>query len=387
MKAKQANSRKTVVFAAGGTSGHIHPALAIASEIKKRHPDVKIIFCGLEGNLEEEMIPAAGYEFVPISARGIPTKYSPRIFRWIKDNIQGILTARRLLKKVNPVLVIGTGGYVTGPVIMAASQFKIPFVLHEQNVYPGRANRFFAKHADVVFVINETSKKNFKDNKKITVTGNPVQPVFFTLDKEQGRHAVGISEDRFLIVVTGGSLGAQRLNKAISGLRDNDAWSELLKKHPELMIMLSTGKEQENSPEIYEGISNVQVTDYLYNMAQWMAAADLVVSRSGAMTCAELAALAKPAILVPYPQAIDDHQTKNAQSLSDLGGAIMVKDEEFDSDYLIRQIQYFINRPEQLQEMSDRLASAINAPAAELIYQRIAPYLSEKDNGDNEQKK
>lgn len=387
MKPMQTNSRKTVVFAAGGTSGHIHPALAIASEIRDRQPDVRIIFCGLEGNIEEEMVPAAGYEFVPISARGIPTKYSFSVYRWIKDNIQGIYTARRLLKKVKPVLVIGTGGYVTGPVIMAASQYKIPFVLHEQNVYPGRANRFFAKRAAHVFVISETSKNNFKNQDKITVTGNPVQPVFFTLDKERGRHAIGLSEERFLIVVTGGSLGALRLNKAVSGLRDHPGWHKLVEEHPELMVMLSTGKEQVNAPEIYEGISNVQVTNYLYNMAQWMAASDLVVSRSGAMTCAELVTLAKPSILVPYPQAVDDHQTKNAQSLSELGGAIMVKDADFSSDYLVDQIRYFINKPERLQKMSENLTSNINEPAAELIYQKISPYLSEKDNGDNEQSK
>ena len=153
MKTTDANSQKTVIFVAGGTSGHIHPALAIAGEIRDRHPEIRIIFCGLKGNIEEEMVPAAGYEFVPISARGIPTKYSPWFYRWIKDNIQGTFTARRLIKEVKPVLVVGTGGYVSGPVIMAAAQCKIPFVLHEQNVYPGRANRFFAKRAAKVFEI------------------------------------------------------------------------------------------------------------------------------------------------------------------------------------------------------------------------------------------
>ncbi|MDD2426482.1 MAG: undecaprenyldiphospho-muramoylpentapeptide beta-N-acetylglucosaminyltransferase [Eubacteriales bacterium] len=384
MKTSQNNSKKTVVFAAGGTSGHIHPALAIASEIRDRNPDVRIIFCGLKGNIEEEMVPAAGYEFVPVSARGIPTKYSPRLFRWVKDNIQGIRTARLLMRKVNPVLVIGTGGYVTGPVIMAAMQYKIPYVLHEQNVSPGRANRFFARRADHVFVINEASKNHFPVLDTITVSGNPVQPDFLSLDKEQGRHAVGISEERFLIVVTGGSLGALRLNKAVSDLRDHPEWLSLVEEHPELIVMLSTGKEIANTPAVYEGISNVQVTNYLYNMAQWMAASDLVISRSGAMTCAELVALAKPSILVPYPQAVDDHQTKNAQTLADLGGAIMVKDEDFDSDYLVRKIRYFINRPEQLQKMSEALSSADKTSAAELIYQKIAPYLSEKNNGDEQ---
>lgn len=383
----QADDRKTVIFAAGGTSGHIHPALAIASEIRDNNPDVRIIFCGLAGNIEEEMVPAAGYEFVPISARAMPSKYYPWFYRWLKDNIHGIRTTRKLIKKLKPILVIGTGGYVTGPVIMAASQLKTPYVLHEQNVYPGRANRFFAKHAAHVFVINEKSKENLGDLDAITVSGNPVQPIFYNLDKEQGRHAIGISEDRFLLVVTGGSLGAERLNKAISGLRDHHGWQQLVKDHPELMIMLSTGKDQPNSPEIYEGISNVQVTNYLYNMAQWMAASDLVISRSGAMTCAELMALAKPAILVPYPHAIDDHQSKNAQSLAELGGAIMIKDADFNTEYLIDRIRYFINRPERLLQMTKALSSAEMPPAAKVIYQKIAPYLSDKDNGDNEQSK
>jgi UDP-N-acetylglucosamine--N-acetylmuramyl-(pentapeptide) pyrophosphoryl-undecaprenol N-acetylglucosamine transferase len=387
VKTRANHSQKTVIFVAGGTSGHIHPALAIAGEIRERHPDIRIIFCGLKGNIEEEMVPAAGYEFIPISARGIPTKYSPWFFRWVKDNIQGTLTARRLIKEVKPLLVVGTGGYVSGPVIMAAGQCKIPFVLHEQNVYPGRANRFFAKRAAEVFVTNEDSKKNFSDQARITVTGNPVQPVFYTLNKEAGRHAIGIAQDRFLVVVTGGSLGAQRLNKAISNLRDNSGWQSLVDRHPELMIMLSTGKEQESSPEIYEGISNVQVTSYLYNMAQWMSASDLVISRSGAMTCAELIALAKPSILVPYPQAMDDHQTKNAQSLSAIGGSIMVKDENFSSDYFVEKVSYFINEPEELQAMSQALAATDKLPAAQLIYQKIAPYLSAKDNGGNEQSK
>ena len=385
MKTTVANSPKTVIFVAGGTSGHIHPALAIAGEIRDRHPDIRIIFCGLKGNIEEEMVPAAGYKFVPISARGIPTKYTPWFYRWIKDNISGTFTVRRLIKDVKPVLVVGTGGYVSGPVIMAAAQYKIPFVLHEQNVYPGRANRLFAKRAAEVFVTNEDSKKNFPGKAKITVTGNPVQPVFYTLDKEEGRHAIGIAEDRFLVVVTGGSLGAQRLNKTISDLRENLGWHSLVEQHPELMLMLSTGKERESSPEVFEGISNVQVTSYLYNMAQWMSASDLVVSRSGAMTCAELVALAKPSILIPYPQAMDDHQTKNAQSLSAIGGSIMVKDDDFNSDYLVEKVSHFINKPEELQAMSEALASTDRLPAAQLIYQKIAPYLSEKDNGDNEQ--
>ncbi|NLC88476.1 MAG: undecaprenyldiphospho-muramoylpentapeptide beta-N-acetylglucosaminyltransferase [Clostridiaceae bacterium] len=387
MKTTDANSQKTVIFVAGGTSGHIHPALAIAGEIRDRHPEIRIIFCGLKGNIEEEMVPAAGYEFVPISARGIPTKYSPWFYRWIKDNIQGTFTARRLIKEVKPVLVVGTGGYVSGPVIMAAAQCKIPFVLHEQNVYPGRANRFFAKRAAKVFVSNEDSKKNFSEQATVTVTGNPVQPVFYNLDKAEGRHAIGIAQDRFLVVVTGGSLGAQRLNKAISDLRDNSGWHSLVDRHPELILMLSTGKEQESSPEIYEGISNVQVTSYLYNMAQWMAASDLVISRSGAMTCAELAALAKPSILIPYPQAMDDHQTKNAQSLAAIGGSIVVKDENFTSDYIVEKISYFIDKPEKLQSMSRALAATDKLPAAQLIYQKIAPYLAVKDNGDNEQSK
>lgn len=370
------NRAPTVMLAAGGTSGHINPALAIATEIRRHCPEVRLIFCGLKDNLEEEMAARETIPFFPIAARGLPTRKSPHVLRWVRDNMRGIRQAKNLISREKPALIIGTGGYVMAPVLMAAQRMKVPYVLHEQNTFPGRANRFFARRARYVFVSEPHSVRYFPKRANTVLTGNPVQPIFYELDTEKARKALHIDRDCFLIIVSGGSLGASTLNRAVCDMAQGEAWKAWTDAHPETMIMLSTGQEAWDKAEpLFTSLPHVHAIPYMHNMAYWLAAADFVVSRAGAMSCAEIATLGKPSVLVPYPLAAGDHQTLNAKALQETGGATVCRDEAFNADCLFSYIQTFGTHPERLSEMGERVRlRASDSPAAR-IFEYIRPYL------------
>lgn len=340
-----------VVIAGGGTSGHINPALAIADQIRIDHPDAIIRFVGTARGLESQLVPKAGYEFTPIRARGLPNRINKAFFAAIADFFAGRAQSRRLLKAFRPDAVVGTGGYVCSPLVAAAASLDIPVLLHEQNAYPGRSNRLLAHRSSVVCISMPGAERYFKTKAPIVLTGNPVRPLFFQLDQTAARAHLRWSSDTRILLATGGSLGAQRINETILGLKDEPVFQRLLQVQSVEVHLACGQKHYDAISAAAAGLPWLKVYDYLHEMPLYLAGADLVLGRAGAMTCAELAALGKPSILVPYPFAAGDHQTANASVLEQTGAAIRVANSELNAAWLSSQLESLFGQPDLLARM------------------------------------
>jgi UDP-N-acetylglucosamine--N-acetylmuramyl-(pentapeptide) pyrophosphoryl-undecaprenol N-acetylglucosamine transferase len=366
------NHAASILIATGGTSGHIYPALAIAEALRSRRPELRIVFCGMRGGQEEGIAATHDFPFSPLLAQNMPSKNDPRYFSWFVNNVRGILQSRRILKKEQPKLVIGTGGYVSAPLMWVARQKRVPYILHEQNSIPGRANLMFAKEADTVFISYDVSRRHFSDKDNLVLSGNPVRPVFFTLDRREARAALGVPDTTFLVLMTGGSQGARTLNRAVAGLRDLDAWHRLIERHPNLLLVHSVGINQDEClAEALSTIPNVSAKSYINNTAYWCAACDFFMGRAGAMTCAEVAASGKPSMLIPYPYAADDHQTSNARALEEAGAAFVVLDDAFTSATLVETVERMIEDAPLRHAMGERARAQSTPNAAPMIAEHV----------------
>ena len=320
------NNKKqvNVLVSGGGTGGHIFPALSIAGEVSRRHPDWGILFVGAEGRMEMEKVPAAGYKIIGLPVSGFDRK---RLWRNVGVGIKllkSLSKARAILKEFKPDIAIGVGGYASGPMLKAAQKQGIPTLLQEQNSYAGVTNKLLAAKADCICVAYEGMERFFP-KEKIVLTGNPVRRNLLQCGAtpEQARQAMGVDPSKKTILIIGGSLGARTVNNAIiAGLKQiGDAYG--------IQVIWQTGKlYDQQCREALEasGVKNVVQMPFITNMDMAYKAADLVVSRAGASSISELQLLGKPAILVPSPNVAEDHQTKNAQALASRDAAIMVTD-------------------------------------------------------------
>ena len=313
-----------VLVSGGGTGGHIFPALSIAGEVSRRHPDWGILFVGAEGRMEMEKVPAAGYKIIGLPVSGFDRK---RLWRNVGVGIKllkSLSKARAILKEFKPDIAIGVGGYASGPMLKAAQKQGIPTLLQEQNSYAGVTNKLLAAKAECICVAYEGMERFFP-KEKIVLTGNPVRRNLLQCGAtpEQARQAMGVDPSKKTILIIGGSLGARTVNNAIiAGLKQiGDAYG--------IQVIWQTGKlYDQQCREALEasGVKNVVQMPFITNMDMAYKAADLVVSRAGASSISELQLLGKPAILVPSPNVAEDHQTKNAQALASRDAAIMVTD-------------------------------------------------------------
>lgn len=366
---KRTDTHKTILIVAGGTSGHIYPALAIASALKETLPSVKLIFCGVAASLEEKMVKREGYEFRPIQAQNMPSRTDKRYLSWLVRNARGFFMGLSLLRKLRPCLVIGTGGFVSAPVIAAARLVRVPYMLHEQNSIPGRANRMFAKGAQRVFISYEVSRRHFKREDQLVFSGNPVRPIFFDLDRQKARQHLAIDDDCFLVLVMGGSLGARTLNRAVSHMDDQGGWTDLLARQPQLRMAVSVGVQGEaGAAEAISALPGIlKAESFFLDAPYWIAACDLFIGRAGAMTCAEIAAQAKPSILIPFPYAADDHQTENARAMQEAGASRVFTDKQFDSRKLLETIEAMMEDPQALALMGQKAGQWATPQAAAKI--------------------
>lgn len=312
-----------VLISGGGTGGHIFPALAIASAIKRRYPDAKIKFVGALGRMEMERVPAAGFDIEGLPVAGFDRKHLWRNFSVLLKLWKSMRGARRIVRSFKPQIAIGVGGYASGPTLKAAQKAGVPTLLQEQNSYPGVTNKLLAKKADAICVAYEGTDRFFPAD-RIHLTGNPVRAALLNcnLSPAEARKALGFDPGRPLVLVVGGSLGARTINEAMAaalpGLLDGNT-----------QILWQTGKNgAETGRAATEGRADVKATPFISDMATAYRAADLVVSRAGAGTISELQLLGKPAILVPSPNVAEDHQRKNALALADRGAAEMILDNE-----------------------------------------------------------
>lgn len=320
---KQQNHRK-IIISGGGTGGHIFPAISIANALRKLDPDVEILFVGAEGRMEMEKVPAAGYHIVGLPVAGLYRSLTHKNITVLFKLIKSLGMARKILRDFNPDVVVGVGGYASGPVLRQAGKLKIPTLIQEQNSYAGVTNKLLAKKASVICVAYDGMDKYFPAE-KIIKTGNPVRQNYDNIKsiRDESRSFFKLSNEFPVVLVLGGSLGAGSINNSltenIGKLRDSDCqW------------LWQTGKYYfENVKSVVSGTynTNIVVHDFINKMDYAYAAADVIVSRAGAGTISELCLVGKPVILVPSPNVAEDHQTKNARALSERNAAVLVPDQ------------------------------------------------------------
>ncbi|WCJ21906.1 UDP-N-acetylglucosamine--N-acetylmuramyl-(pentapeptide) pyrophosphoryl-undecaprenol N-acetylglucosamine transferase [Euphorbia peplus] len=362
-----------VVFAAGGTGGHITPALAIADELKIANPNSQILFIGTPESMESTSIPSSGYPFSSIPpVRLHRPLISPRNLSLPFHLMHSIIHSFKLLKEFNPDIVIGTGGYVSFPTCLAALLRGIKVVIQEQNSVPGIANYILAFFAEVVFVAYNSTVECFPTKGKCVVSGNPIrlslrQFVSKGVARKRFFPKSGGKENAKVILVLGGSLGANAINIAFLNL-----YSQMLLQHKNWFIIWQTGVEAYNEMEsLVRNHSHLILTEFLHTMDFAYAAADLVVSRAGAMTCSEILATGKPAILIPSPNVEEGHQSKNALLMADVAGSRFITEDELDSTTLGIAIEEILGDETLMTDMSERALKAAKPDASAEIARHV----------------
>lgn len=372
---------RTVLIAAGGTSGHIFPALAIAKELRAICPPCRIVFSGVIDGLEHKMALQENFEFSPVTAQNLPSRNDRRYWTWLTRNIRGMRLSYKAMKTLKPDIVLGTGGYVSAPVLAIAKMLRIPYVLHEQNSIPGRANRFFSKSAEKVFISYDVSRPYFAEKANLVLTGIPIRPEFYLFEKSEAREILDIAPDAFVVLVMGGSLGAKTINDAVGGLKDDSRWSQLVEQYPQLLLVASTGTQNDESvAERLNVLPHVSAASFFHDAPARIAACDFYVGRAGAMTCAEITSLGKPSMLIPYPYAADDHQTENANVMHRAGAAYVCDDRSFDSNTLLEVISSAIQEKDLLDEMGARALSLATPDASRVIAEQIVDLLYQHES-------
>jgi UDP-N-acetylglucosamine--N-acetylmuramyl-(pentapeptide) pyrophosphoryl-undecaprenol N-acetylglucosamine transferase len=352
-----------ILIAGGGTGGHIYPGIAVAEELKRLDPAIEILFVGGDRGLEGRVVPEAGFELVTIGARGLPRKAWWRVPGALLSNLGALFTAIGIVNKQHPDVVLGTGGYVSAPVVVAAWLARKPVLLQEQNSIPGLTNRLLARLADEVHLAFTESRGWFAKKDRLKLSGNPVRRMILSGERKQALARFGLAENVPTVFVFGGSRGARRINEATL-----DAMNRL-KGGLNAQFILQTGKEdfawakeraeKEQLP--------VTVVPYLTHIHEAYAAADLVVCRAGAMTLAEIAACGVPAVLVPYPFAAYNHQETNAQNLAERGGAVLILDADLTGERLATEVQRLVKDRPTLIKMSVNARKFARPDAAERI--------------------
>jgi UDP-N-acetylglucosamine--N-acetylmuramyl-(pentapeptide) pyrophosphoryl-undecaprenol N-acetylglucosamine transferase len=361
--------RPAFLFAGGGTGGHLYPAVAIAEELRSLRPDAEIVFAGTRGKIEERVVPERGYRFVPIWISGFRRKIGMETLLFPLKLVVATVQSLILIWKLRPAVVIGTGGYVCGPPVFAASLLGVPTLIQEQNSYPGVTTRLLARRASEVHVSFESTRRYLKRQDNLSVTGNPVRSAMGTVNRQEGAAFFRLRSDRTTLLVFGGSQGATSLNKAMQHILP-----ELIVR--DVQVIWQTG--QSDYTEVMEFLRTVgenvsgqtHVHKFIDNMEYAFAACDLALCRSGASTIAELTLAGVPAVLVPYPFAAADHQTENARAMAEGGAAVMVKDNELGAQLLPRLLE-LLEDPARRQAMSEKARMLAKPDAARVLARAV----------------
>lgn len=369
------DKRMNIVFACGGTGGHINPAVAVAGYIKQKHPDVKISFIGNKNGMESTLVPKAGYDFYPIHVAGFQRQITPKnVARNVGAAVKAVTSgfeASSILKKLSPDIVIGMGGYVSGPVLRKAHKMGIKTATHEQNAFPGVTTKLLVKYVDLVMLAMPEAEKHLP-KREYVVTGNPVRTSVLSADREYARKKLGM-DNRPMVLSFGGSLGARCINDAVShlikahcdegkyyhyhagGKRD---YSWLEQRLSEMSI--DTSK-----------YSHLRVSEYIDDMDLCMAAADLVISRAGAITLSEIQARGIASILIPSPYVAENHQFHNAMTLKKKDAAIIIEEKDLNGEKLIKAVEEVLSSTQRVKEMGANARNGALVDANERIYNAV----------------
>lgn len=373
------NSKPRIIISGGGTGGHIFPAVSIANAIKELRPDAEILFVGAEGRMEMQRVPDAGYKIIGLPVAGFDRKHLWKNFAVLMKLARSQWKARRVIKQFRPQVAVGVGGYASGPTLKTAGMMGVPTLIQEQNSYAGVTNKLLAKKACKICVAYEGMEKFFPAE-KIIMTGNPVRQNLFghSVSREEAVRYFSLDPSKKTILILGGSLGARTINRTLT------AGLDIIRQNPDIQFIWQTGKiyidqvrdaittavgEAVHHLHI-NAIPNLYVTDFIKDMANAYAAADLVISRAGAGSISEFCLLHKPVILVPSPNVAEDHQTKNALALVDKDAAIYVKDVEA-QEKLLPVALATVKDSGKLKELSNNIAKLALPDSATIIAKEV----------------
>jgi len=343
------------VFAGGGTGGHLYPAIAIADEIRKLRPEARIVFIGTRGRIEERVVPASGYPLKTIWISGFRRAFSFGTVLFPVKLVVALVQSFLLLRRIRPRVVVGTGGYVCGPVLYVASLLGIPTLIQEQNSYPGVTTRLLAPRVKEVHITFESTRQHLRRAEGVILSGNPTRSSLGSVSREEAARFFGIDGKNLTLLVFGGSQGSVAVNSgflsSVAGVLADG-----------VQVLWQTGERDfsriASAPEVQAAVARrmVWVAPYIEKMEMAYAACDLVLCRAGATALAELTRIGLPSVLVPLPTAAADHQTVNAQTMVKVGGAVMVREQDM-KEYLLPTLHELLAQPAKLQSMGQSAAS------------------------------
>lgn len=373
-----------VIFAAGGTAGHINPALAIADKVKQTFPDAEILFVGTPNGMESRLVVNAGYDFKGVEMAGFQRKPTPKnIVRNFKAAYCYLISAKRAVRKIlkdfSPDLAVGTGGYVTATVLGQAAAMGIKTVTHESNSYPGMATKMLSDKADIVMLASEDAKKHLKHTDRCVVTGNPLRTNIPIEERSAARKRLGLP-DQFTVLSFGGSLGANRITEAVAELI---SWEQKTgginhihsfgNRNREIFMnaLESSGVTEDKTCHIFK--------EYIDNMYTCMCAADLIISRAGAMTITELTEIGRPSVLVPYPNAAENHQYYNALTLVNKNAAVLIENKDLTKARLVEEVSRLYSDKARLAMMEENARKLKKSDAADKILSMLIDLTENKN--------
>lgn len=370
-----------ILLAGGGTAGHINPALAIAAYARERDPETEILYIGAEGGMEETLVAKAGYNIKTIEISGFQRKLNvqaiKRNVKTLRNLTSSVRDSKKIIKDFNPDICIGTGGYVSGPVIKAAQKLGIPTLIHEQNAYPGVTNRMLSKKADVVMLAVDEARNRFKSDCNFELTGNPIRTTILNTQSQQAREKLKLN-NRPVILSFGGSLGARAINEAVLDLTK---WNCKYNKYQQIHgygrygrffvdRLAKDGIDLNKHP-------GIQIVEYIDNMPDCLAAADLVICRAGAITISEIQAMGKASILIPSPNVTANHQYYNAMALVNKSAAQILEEKDLTGEKLIKMVDDLLSDPRKLRSYGENAKKMSITDANQRIYRIIKRTVSD----------
>ena len=367
-----------VLLAGGGTAGHVNPALAIAEIIKDKYPDTQFCFAGNPDKIEAELVKKAGYRFEPVRIEGFQRHINPanikRNFKAVGYLMKSGRTCKKIIRDFKPDLVVGTGGYVSGPVVRAAAKMGIKTAVHEQNAFAGVTNKLLAKHVDLVMLSVKEAKKYFDKAKQVVVTGLPVRKAFSRMSKQEARKKLGFDDDTVCVLSTGGSLGSLTINRYVAKLlkyyQDNDIKVDHIHSYGTYADYKDYVKTLENDGVKVKDDPHRIVDSYI-NMPVAMAACDLVITRCGACALTEIEAMGRPAVMIPSPMVAENHQYYNGLVLQNAGAGIVIEEKDRTEEGFIKTVMDYINDRAKLEESAKNAAKLHLTDTRERIMQAL----------------
>lgn len=346
-----------VLFCGGGTGGHIYPALAMADIFKQNEKNTEIAFVGRLGGRENDAVLTEKYKLYEIDICGFKRSLSPQNIKTLIKALRGVGTAKKIIKEFKPDIIIGTGGYVSWPVLTAGTKLKIPTLIHESNSYPGLVTRLISHKCSAVLLNRKDAKRYLKSKRNVHVVGNPLRGDFLSLTKEAARKKLGIGKGEFFIISFGGSLGAEKINRAATEMMQSYSVKHLKIRHIHATGRSEYERLREEHPKLCSGVAKCKIVPYIENMPLYLTAADMAITRCGAMTLSELAATGTAAILIPSPNVSDNHQYKNARDFENKGAAFLIEESALTAELLMQRTKQLFENEAIRRKMSENMTS------------------------------